>query len=209
MEAYPFPTFMVGDARIHVDIGGVGSAGAGIQRSHEEVWTWDGGRYVLSEERIGEPLVLVQYAHDGDEALARGGYAEAIEHYLRAIESVGMDSGLFVGSEEDGLAVVQAYTLFKLVVTHAAAGDVDSAETYYDRLRDNHLEGTLGHLYVRLADAFWSGFASRGNAATGCQEAVAVAKVEPLSTDLLYAGYANPEYTPARLCELLDSAATR
>jgi hypothetical protein len=209
MEAYPFPTFMVGRGQVHVDIGGIGSAGAGIQRSHEEVWTWDGGRYVLSEEIIGEPLVLVQYVHDGDEALARGDYAEAIEHYLQALDTVDMDSGLFLGSEEDGLAVIQAYTMFKLVVSHAAAGDVASAETYYERLLADHQGGTLGHVYVQLAEAFWNDFAASGNAATGCQEAVAVAEVEPLSTDLLYAGYANPEYTPARLCELLDPVATR
>jgi hypothetical protein len=209
MEAYPFPTFVVGQGQVHVDIGGIGSAGAGMQRSHEEVWTWDGGRYELSEEIIGEPLVLVQYVHDGDDALARGGYAEAIEHYLQALDTVDMDSGLFLGSEEDGLAVIQAYTLFKLVVSHAAAGDVASAETYYDRLLAGHLGGTLGHVYVRLVEAFWSDYAASGNAATGCQEAVAVAEVEPLSTDLLYAGYANPEYTPARLCELPDPVATR
>ena len=79
----------------------------------------------------------------------------------------------------------------------------------YDRLLAGHLGGTLGHVYVRLAEAFWNDFAANGNAATGCQEAVAVAEVEPLSTDLLYAGYANPEYTPARLCELPDPVATR
>jgi hypothetical protein len=209
MEAYPFPTFMVGQGQVYVDIGGIGSAGAGIQRSHEEVWTWDGGRYTLSEEFIGQPLVLVQYVHDGDEALARGGYAEAIEHYLQALDTVDMDSGLFLGSEEDGLAVIQAYTLFKLVVSHAAGGGVASAETYYDRLLAGHPGGTLGHVYVRLAEAFWSDFTANGNAATGCQETVAVAEAEPLSTDLLYAGYANPEYTPARLCELPDPVATR
>jgi hypothetical protein len=209
MEAYPYPTFMVGQGQIHVDVGGIGSAGAGIQRSVQEVWTWDGVQYAFSEETVGPPLTLIQYTHDGDDALARGSYAEAIEHYLLALDTVDMDSGLFLGSEEDGLAVIQAYTLFKLVVSHAAAGDVASAETYFDRLLAGHLGGTLGHVYVRLAEAFWNDFMANGDAVRACQEAVAVAEVEPLSTGLLYAGYANPEYTPARLCGMLDPVATR
>ncbi len=209
MEAYPFPSFMVGEGQIRVDIGGIGSAGAGVQRSHEEVWAWDGKQYTLSEEVTGEPLVRVQYVHDGDEALARGGYAEAIEHYLQAWDTADMQSGLFLDSEEDGLAVIQAYTLFKLVVSHAAAGNGAIAETYYERLREEHAGGTLGHVYVRLAEAFWKDFVTSGDALRACQEVVSAAEGEPLSTDLLYAGYANPEYTPTRLCELPKPIATR
>lgn len=209
MEAYPYPSFMVGEGQIRVHIGGIGSAGAGIQRSHEEVWTWDGKQYTLTEEITGEPLVLVQYVHDADEALARGGFSEAVEHYLVALDGAELESGLFLDSEEDGLAVIQAYALFKLVVSHAAVGDVATAETYYEQLREDHAGGAIGHVYVRLAEAFWTDFEASGNAFEACQEAVAAAEVKEASYDLLYAGYANPEYTPERLCELPKPIATR
>lgn len=202
MEAYPFPAFALGGGKVVIDAGGIGSAGAGTQRSHREAWAWDGESYVLSEAVVGPPAALIHFMHDGDEALARGNYEEAIEQY-RTMRASSLGSGLvFVDDVQQELAIVGAYNGFKLVVAHAAAGDEASAESEYNRLRSEHLPGTDGHPFVVMAGAFWSVLEAEGDAVAACSAAVVIAESDASIAERLYAGYANPEYTPEELCSL-------
>jgi hypothetical protein len=201
MEAYPFPTFELGEGQVLVDVGGIGSAGAGAQRSYQEVWTWDGGSYALSEAVVGPPVSLIHFVHDGDEALAGGHYLEAIEHY-QSMRASSLSSGLvFLDDVQQELAIVNAYNGFKLAVAHTAAGEASKADREFDRLRSDHPPGTPGQPFLVMADAFWAEFEAAGDAGAACS-AVAVAEGDGEIADLLYAGYANPEYTPEGLCDL-------
>jgi hypothetical protein len=202
MESYPYPTFTVGSGRIVVDVGGIGSAGAGVQRSHTEIWNWDGERFAFGEQITGPPLVLVHFVHDGDAALAQGRYAEAAVQYEQALSTTGMSSGLFSEGEQEGTALVRAYARFKLVVAWAAAGDGVNAETEYNRLGAEHPAGSPGSIYASLGQTFWEEWLASGDPGTACAAVVAVAQGDPAPAELLYAGYGNPEYGPAELCDL-------
>jgi hypothetical protein len=201
MPSYPYPTFTLGSGVISVDEGGIGSIGAGVQRSREEEWTWNGDVYLFSEEAVGPPLVLIHHAHDGDDALARGDYASAASFFQHVLEDAHMDSGLFLDTEAEGRAVARAYARFKLLVTHAALGG-EQVEAQYALLESENPAGSPGRPYFRLGEAFLGAYRGDDNPEQGCEAVVAMAESDPAPADMLYAGYANPEYDAARLCDL-------
>jgi hypothetical protein len=204
MTEYPYATFTLSDGRIVVDVGGIGSAGAGYQRSHSETWAWNGRQYALAEEVIGPPVALVHYVHDGDGALVRGDYAGAIEHYQGTLGDVSLPTGLFLESEEQGTAIIKAYARFKSVVAFASAGDEPGARAQKDLLMVEHPEGTPGHPFALLGQAFWDDFVANGIPWSACAAAVVLAESDPTLPERLYAGYANQVYEPADLCRLAD-----
>lgn len=200
MADYAFPTFTVGDGQIQVDVGGIGSAGAGYQRSYRETWEWDGRQFVATQQLVGPPTALVHYLHDGDDALSRGDYGEAIGRYRAALDDDSLPVGLFLETEELGMVVVSAYARFKLVVTYAASGDGRGAQSQYELLMDEHPDGTLGFPYALMGQAFWIDFVANDSLNSACAVAVGSAESNPILAEQLYAGYANPEYEPADLC---------
>jgi hypothetical protein len=202
MTEYPYPTFTVGDGQIQVHAGGIASAGAGLQRSYDEVWEWDGREFTRTSETVGPPTALIHYVHDGDDALAQGDYAGAIEHYQGALNETSLPSGLPLESEERGTAVVRAYARFKLVVAFAATGDAGDARSQYDLLQAEHPPDTPGHAYTLLGQAFWDAFAAGATPRSACAAAVTLAESTPTLSEQLYAGYANPTYEPADLCRV-------
>lgn len=204
MEPYPYPTFSVGDGQILVDSVGFGSVGAGIQRGHREIWTWNGQQFALTEQLTGPPLALIHYVHDGDAALAEGTYTEAIAHYEAAISTADLPSGLFPDEAGEGTAVVRAYARFKLVVALTAAGDRAGAETHYNLLAAEHPQDTPGHPYLLLAQTYWNDLLAGADPWLACATVVALAQSDPMFTEMLYAGYGNPMYEPEQLCTLQE-----
>jgi hypothetical protein len=202
MAAYAVPTFVVGEGRIQVDVGGIGSAGAGYQRSYRETWEWDGRQFVVSEQLVGPPTALVHYLHDGDDALSKGDYGEAIGRYRAALDDGSLPVGLFLETEELGRAVVSAYARFKLVVTYAASGDGRGAQSQYESLMAEHPDGTPGFPYALMGQAFWIDFVANASLSSACAVAVGSAESNPALAEQLYAGYTNPEYEPADLCRV-------
>jgi hypothetical protein len=196
------PTFTVQDRRVVVDIGGIGSAGAGHQRSQQEIWEWDGRQFSLSEQITGPPTAVVHYLHDADEALARGDYGEAIGYYEQVQEETRLPAGLFLETEEQSLVVMRAYARFKLIVAYAVSGDLWRAQKQYDALLAEHPGGTPGSPYVILGEVFWSEFLTDEAPAAACAAAVVIGESNPTLAEQLYAGYANPEYEAADLCKI-------
>jgi hypothetical protein len=202
MADYPYATFSVEDGQVVVQVGGIGSAGAGYQRSYREVWRWDGRRYAVTEQSVGPPTALIHYVHDGDDALARGDYGEAMGHYEAVLAETDLPAGLALESEEQGMAILKAYALFKLMVAYAASGDGWGGQAQYDTLVAKHPEGTPGYPYTLVGRAFWSDFVATDNPRSACAAAVTMAEGDPTLAERLYAGYANREYEPGDLCKL-------
>jgi hypothetical protein len=202
MADYAYPTFTVGDGRIQVEVGGIGSAGAGYQRSYRETWEWDGRQFIVTQQLVGPPTALVHTLHDGDDALLRGDYGQAIGRYRAALDDSSLPVGLFLETEELGRAVVSAYARFKLVVAFAASGDGWGAQSQYELLMAEHPDGTPGSPYALLGQAFWIDFVANDSPGSACAVAVGSAESNPTLAEQLYAGYANPEYEPADLCRM-------
>jgi hypothetical protein len=181
---------------------GIGSAGAGYQRSYRQTWEWDGRQYVVTEQTVGPPTALVHYLHDGDDALSRGDYGGAIGHYQAVLDNSSLPVGLFLETEELEMAVARAYARFKLLVAFAASGDGRGAQSEYELLMDEHPDGTPGYPYALLGQAFWIDFVANNSPRSACAAAVAIAENDPTLAEQLYAGFANPDYQPADLCPM-------
>jgi hypothetical protein len=202
MAEYAYPTFTINESQILVDVGGIGSAGAGLQRSYQEIWVWDGKQFALAEQVVGPPTALVHYVHDGDAALTKGDYGGAIGHYEQVLEDASLPVGLFLENEEQAAAVLKAYARFKSNVAYAASGDYRGAQSQFDLLTAEHPQGTPGFPYVFLAQVFGSEFTANYDTAAACAAVTAIAEDDPTFVERLYAGYANPEYEAADLCRV-------
>lgn len=208
LEYVPSPVFTFGDGYILVTIEPAESFSGGTYRGREDVWTWNGQIFALSEQKLGSPVTLVHMVHDGDNALAQGDCYAAITHYEQVLAAVDIPSGLFIEPREgmppspDRPAIVRAYAQFKLVVAWAAAGNGATAEVQYRLLLDENPQGSEGYPYVQLGEAFWESFARDKNASKACADVVAAAQHEPNAAQLLYAGEANPTYQASDLCKL-------
>jgi hypothetical protein len=202
MEAYPYPTFTVGDGQIVVDSVGFGSVGAGIQRGQREVWTWNGQQFALTHQSGGPPQALIHYMHDGDAALLVGSHTQAIALYESALTDASLPSGLFPDEGPEAVAVVRAYARFKLLVAWAAAGDQATAGTHHNLLVQEHPQGTPGYPFTLLGQVFWNDLLANGDPRLACAAVIAAAQTDPTPAEVLYAGYGNPEYGPEGLCAL-------
>src|SRR5690606_29379327 len=110
-------------SEVIVDVGMIGSVGAGPQRTYRETHDWDGTAYVLAERVVTTPpdqWSAIHFVADGDEAARAGDYDRALELY----ESLLLDppaEDQWTGPEE--LAALQTYARYRTMVTHALAGD--------------------------------------------------------------------------------------
>jgi tetratricopeptide (TPR) repeat protein len=145
---------------------------------------------------------LIHYIHDGDNALARGEYSEAIGHYQAALEDTSLPSGLFWQDEVQSKETVRAYARFKLMVAYAASGNAREAQNQLDLLGTEYPQESVGYPYAQMGQAFWREFETSGVPKLACAAAVSIAEADPSLAERLYAGYANPEYAPQDLCRL-------
>ena len=202
MAEYPYATFSTENGLVQVAVAGIGSAGAGYQRTYQEDWAWNGKQFTVTQQIVGPPTALIHFIHDGDDALAKGDYGEAIRHHQAALDDTNLPLGLVLETEEHGEAIARAYARFKLVVAYAASGDKRGAQTHYDLLMAAHPQGTPGSPYALMGQVFWDDFLVNDAPRSACAAAVEIAKSDPTLAERLYAGYANPEYEAVDLCQL-------
>ncbi len=196
----PYATFSFDQGQIAVDIGGIASVGAGVQRDYSEIWSWDGAVYTLTEQIVGPPLVGIHYLYDGDDALLQGDVATAIEDYQQALRPLKMEPGLFAEGAEE---ILRAFARFKLMIAFSLAGEPAFAEDVYQQMLSEHPPGSPGFIYLQMASAFRQAYQESGDAREACAAANAVAAAHPEAVDALYAGYANTLYLePGDLCRV-------
>lgn len=202
--------FTVSDGQIMIDIGGGLTVGDGIGRDEKEIWLWHGDVYTFERTILGPPITLVHYLHDGDDALRKGSFEDAVRSYESAITDFNKISGLDLGpepeeaetEEQKAIEVVHAYARLKLMVVSAALGNQADASFHHDTLLLENPNGTSGYPFVPLGKAFWKSYVASSDPRAGCAALVAVAETDPGPASLLFAGWNNREYEPIDLCTL-------
>jgi hypothetical protein len=189
-----------GVSEILVDVGGIGSVGAGPQRTYRETYVWDGERYVLSETVVTSELWPIHYVQDGDAAAEAGDYAAALDIYQEFLDQ---DDPLMWTKDPDEIPGLRRYARYRVMLTHVLLGDDASAEAVYESLRG---EVTLvlpvpEAGFVALADVFWESYAQTRDVGQACRAVVEYAGSHPTTFELLNLfGYANRQYAAEDMC---------
>lgn len=210
LEDLPFPTIQVEGieaktGKIRIEAGGIGSVGAGPFRPLTKVWQWDPSTQVfhVTEEIEGDSYFRVHILHDADAFASEGNSAAAMQGYQRVINDDSLKE--WVDPERER-AVLGAFAGFRQMTLLSLAGDLDPARAVLDRMRQEHPQGSPGHPYLEMAEAYWLILEGTGDARQACLEAQAFASAHRASVlDPLYFGYSNPSYGPSDVCLPSDS----
>lgn len=167
-------------------------------RQQDDVFEWDGSRYVPYETRLSPPEYRFQAVQDGDRHTLFRDYEEAITSYQDAIFSdklkwwtpelkqVLFDS--YWQEQATGVPLptptipdpleypyLAAYARFRLMIIYAALGYDNDATTVLNGLVDAFPSPNAGNAFVLAAQAFMDDFVISRDMANACREAVRVA----------------------------------
>lgn len=191
-----------GQGREIVLQGGVyGSVGAGPQRSRSEIWgSVEGAPYTLLERTYELSNCLYHKVLDANDALAQApanGFAAARELYTEAVTNRLLTK---CWQRTDELNELKSFSLFRLAVISAYAGDAAGAAENVDQLAAVYPDS----VFTALGQTWLESFTASGDVKAACAAATAFAEANPASyTSLSDYGYANPAFTAADLCPVL------
>lgn len=190
-----------GDGFYHVAVTaeGVGSAGAGPPRPVTWVWAFDpeGGVWEKTADELAEPRYLIHAVIDADRAAGQGELEQASALYERVIGDPGLQSWSGTAQERDSLA---AYSRYKLVVISALQGRMEDLQAQHAALQEATSDGSVGEVFLGLADAFRQAFEA-GGVAAGCAAAREYAQAHEAEIASFFEfGYGNPGYNPDAIC---------
>lgn len=182
--------------------GEYGSVGAGPQRSRTEVWgSIEGAPYRLLDTVYERSNCLYFKVLDANEALTRYeeiGLVQAREMYNEAVTSRNL---VKCGQRSDELSELRSFSLFRLALIHAYEGDAALAAETVAQLQEAFSDSP----YAAMAAEWLDVYAAEGDMTAACAAATAFAEANPETyTALSDYGYANPTFTAADLCPVLD-----
>lgn len=171
----------------------IGSVGAGPPRARTELYDWDGSLYVLSKTTWDESEYLYWKVIDANDALAAGGFQEAIQLYNEALT----DDTLQTWAREEEREELAAFSRYRLAVSFAALGDMATGQLWVEELEQEQPD----NIYAQVARLFWDTMTTSEDLATACQAVNAFAESNPETTAVLDSyGYATPEFTADDVC---------
>jgi len=181
--------------------GSISSFGAGPSRQFMRRWTWDpkAELFLPSPDFFFPSEYRIHALLDADQSALDENYDRAIELYTRVIED---DELLdwFVIYEEDLIlerARLGAYASFRLMIVHLLMENFNAAEATYATIMANYPASG----FAQMAEKFWVEYQSGNDVGSACLAAQSFVLAHPgLTIDLLYFGYANPEYEPEDIC---------
>jgi hypothetical protein len=184
---------------------GVGSVGAGPNRSVERHWLWDEDlQSFIPLEDIRLPSSFrIHVLHDADQALLLGDVEAAIKGYTQVREDDLLLEWVDPERERTNLA---AYAGFKLILAHILENDLIAAESALEDLQFQYPDGEAGAAFRAMAESFWDEYLLTKEVDASCMTAQAFAEESSANIlDVLYFGYANPAYSAEDLCPVVDS----
>lgn len=193
-----------GDGRYELAVigGGIGSVGAGPQRSLERVWRLEEGEWRVAEEVPGPSNYRIHALHDAEAAVRAGDDEAALVLYERVIDDDTLDDWM---APEQERALLGGYARFREVVLYTRLGQPDFAGVVLDELEEAYPAGAEGHVYLAMARLYLEGY-ERGGQEEGCEAARRFARdhapvvLEPLGPAAF--GYGNRTFGPEDVCAL-------
>lgn len=198
-------TTPVGQGQEIVLAGGVyGSVGAGPSRGRTEIWgSVDGGPYQLLDRINDESNCLYHTVIDANLALLRGavdGFARAEELYTKAATDQTLEK---CWTRENELDELRSFSLFRLALTAAYEGRPAVATDLIGSLATTY----GGSIYDQVGQTWLEVYAQDNDVGAACRAANEFAADNPAAYEILADyGYANPTFTAADVCPLLDVA---
>ena len=182
--------------------GEYGSVGAGPQRARTEVWgSIEGAPYTLLDKVYERSNCLYFKVLDAGEALARYqeiGLVQAREMYTEAVTNRNL---VKCGARATELEELRSFSLFRLALIYAYEGDATLAAESVAQLQSAYPDSP----FVGVAETWLTAYQTDGALAAACAAVTAYAEATPAAVDALSDyGYANPIFTAADLCPVLD-----
>jgi hypothetical protein len=196
--------------------GGVGHAETidGPQRVTVDTWSWNGEAFTLSDSKFLPAEYRFQAVRDGDSAFARGNLEEALTIYRQSLNDEELKgwnsdrlSSIFVTPMPDDPAErprLAAYAEFRMLLVYAVQGQQPDAQSLFDAMVGEHLQGSPGYPYVQIATRFHDALEAAGSVESACAAAreFAQANGEAILTPLgsQFYGFLYEGYTPESIC---------
>lgn len=195
----------------------------GPWRDITEIVSWNGSSYVRLPEQLTPAVYRFQAAQDGDRALQRWDFEEALklyyqvlndeklmgwseDHYLHMQNSIlaeweGKPTPLPLPEGNYDYPALSSYAHYKILLIHVAQGNLDLAKDEYERLQQNFLQGQVGFGFAKMAKEFWNEFSKGHGLAAGCAKAQEYAYGNPTeTTDLIKANWHGLQSPELDLC---------
>jgi hypothetical protein len=202
---FPYPWYTLENGSLIVVSHGMGSVGAGPQRTITTTLAWTGAAIAITGDVVAPPSYRYHAFVDGDRALADGDFETAAAAYGRVLDDPSLELWGGFSSLEEEQAWLPALGYWRLMTLQVYLGNMAEAEALYATLRDQNAPGTTAHALVGLAERFWRAYGRSGDLANACGYAVGGAEVEVVLNFLMTFGYANPFYEAPHLCPFTAS----
>jgi hypothetical protein len=196
--------------------GGRAYSGDGPQRVSIETWSWNGEAFTLSASRFDPPEYRFQAVRDGDAAFLRGNLEEAMAFYQQSL-----DDPELLGWSIEHLQVLYprfdpppvdpaerarlaAFAEFRMLLVYAVQERQPDAQSLFDAMVGEHLQGSPGYPYVQIATRFHDALEAAGSVQSACAaareyaQANAEAILKPLGSQ--FYGYLYEDYSPESIC---------
>lgn len=154
---------------------------------------WNGAGFARLPGQLTPAVYRFQVAQDGDRALQRWDFEEALRLYHRVLEdrklkgwsedqyqhmqnSVeaqwdGKPTPLPMLDDNSDYPALTAYARFKILLIYVAQAKVDQASDEYERLQQDFPQGQPGSGFAEMAKEFWDEYSSGHGLAAGCARA--------------------------------------
>ncbi|MBW8010957.1 MAG: hypothetical protein FVQ83_06910 [Chloroflexi bacterium] len=204
----PYPELQITDYdqdgiyNLEISGTGIGSVGAGPQRSLTRIWEYfpERGVWMPVQENLGPSNYRIHSLHDADSALGNGEYEIAALLYGQVINNPALEDWADPETERLNLS---AFARYKLIVVYSLQGNLEQAMQTLAEMDQLFPFGLPRHAFVEMAEVFLAGFAA-GGIELGCEAASNYAAdneeiiLTPLGSSSF--GYANKDYAPEDVC---------
>lgn len=194
-------TDSTGDGLVDLVVHGglIGSAGAGIQRAHTEVWQWQERGIRRASLHYDASEFRFHWLYDANDAFAADDNENARFLYGEVVGNEELKDVEWADPADEIKAATRQFAAFRLALLSLQADNTAQARQWRDWLTAEYPETPLAQAAVTLLDEY-----SRNlNLAAACQT---------ITTDLLlldrptgpleYMGYANPALTAEDVCPI-------